>query len=221
MSDNHITFICSTCKREHPIELKTGEKDRKRCYICSAYKNHKSKQNTKTYEQIEKEYLARRSFKLSGDLVCSCCRKPVDKIHKRGTCADCWFSDEQRIFRNAQKKIRGGIRDRKLNPSFTKMFGFTVDQFLSNIESKLTGDMTMDDFISGKIHIDHIIPTSAFNHLDHAQFRACWSLDNMQPLKPKDNMVKHDSLPDGRSVADMRLIGGNEAVAEAVRALIT
>lgn len=220
MSDNHITFICGTCKREHPIELKSNEKTHNRCFICLAYKNHKAKQNTKTYEQIEKEYLARRSYRLSGDFVCSCCRKPVDKIHKRGICPDCWFSDGQRILRNAQKKIRGGIKNKALSPSFIKMFGFTIDQFLSHIESKLTTGMTMDDFISGKIHIDHIIPVSAFNHTDREQFKACWSLENMQPLTPRDNIAKHDSLPDGRSVSDIRLIGSNKAVAGAVTALI-
>lgn len=220
MCENHNTFVCGTCKRTHPIELKTGEKDRVICGICTSYKNHKKRLNTKTYEQIEKEYLARRSFRLSGDLVCSCCRNPVDKIHKRGMCGDCWYGDAHRILRNAQKKIRGSIKNRKLNPSFTKMFGFTIDQFLENIELKLTGDMTMDDFIAGKIHIDHITPTSAFNHTDPDQFKACWSLDNMQPLRPKDNNRKHDSLPDGRSVSDIRLTGGDKAVAEAVTALI-
>ena len=109
---------------------------------------------------------------------------------------------------------------RKLNSSFTKMLGFTVDQFLEDIELKLTGNMNMGDFINGKIHIDHIIPVSAFNHSDPEQLKACWSLDNMQPLKPKDNIAKHDSLPDGRSVSDIRLIGGDEAVTGAVTALI-
>ena len=220
MCENHNTFVCGTCKRTQPIELKSNEKTHSRCFICLAYKNHKAKQNTKTYEQIEREYLARRLYRLSGDLVCSCCHKPVDKIHKRYTCSDCWFSDDQRILRNAQKKIREGIRNRKLNPSFTKMFGFTVDQFLENIELKLIGDMTMGGFINGEIHIDHIIPVSAFNHSDPEQFKACWSLDNMQPLRPKDNVAKHDSLPDGRSVSDIRLIGGDKAVTEAVTALI-
>ena len=100
------------------------------------------------------------------------------------------------------------------------MFGFTVDQFLEDMELKLTGDMTMGDFINGKIHIDHIIPVSAFNHTDPDQVKACWSLDNMQPIRPKDNNRKHDSLPDGRSVSDIRLIGGDKAVTEAVTALI-
>ena len=118
------------------------------------------------------------------------------------------------------KKIRGSIKNRKLNPSFTKMFGFIIDQFLENIELKLTGNMTMGDFINGEIHIDHIIPVSAFNHSDPGQFKACWSLDNMQPLRPEDNVAKHDSLPDGRSVSGIRLIGGDKAVAEAVTALI-
>ena len=220
MCENHNTFVCGTCKRTHPVELKSNEKTHSRCFICLAYKNHKAKQNTKTYEQIEREYLARRSYRLSGDLVCSCCRKPVDKIHKRGICPGCWFGDEQRILRSAQKRIREGIRDKARAKSFHTMFGFTVDQFLEDMELKLTGDMTMGDFINGKIHIDHIIPVSAFNHTDPDQFKACWSLDNMQPLRPKDNNRKHDSLPDGRSVSDIRLIGGDKAVTEAVTALI-
>ena len=214
------SFTCVSCKRTHHIDLKTGEKDRDRCVICNAYKNHKTKCNTKTYEQIEHEYLARRSIRLSGEFVCVCCNKPVSKIHKRGMCADCWFSDNHRILRNAQKRIREGVRDPSRSKSFHTMFGFTVEQFMADMELKFTSEMNMNDFIAGKIHIDHIIPTSAFNHSDPEQFKACWSLDNMQPLMPRDNGSKGDYLPDGRSVADIRLLGGDSAVWDAVKSII-
>ena len=50
--------------------------------------------------------------------------------------------------------------------------------------------------MDGKLHIDHIIPVSVFNFTNdnHIDFFKCWSLDNLQLLPAKENLVKHNKL---------------------------
>ena len=44
----------------------------------------------------------------------------------------------------------------------------------------------------GEWHVDHIRPIASFNFesVDCAEFKECWSLDNLQPLWAFDNLSK-------------------------------
>lgn len=43
---------------------------------------------------------------------------------------------------------------------------------------------------SGAIHIDHIVPASAFDLLDAKEVRACYSLGNLRPMWASKNIAK-------------------------------
>jgi 5-methylcytosine-specific restriction endonuclease McrA len=55
---------------------------------------------------------------------------------------------------------------------------------------------TWQDFLSGKLHIDHIIPIAAFNFRSpgDADFKHCWALKNLRLLPAKENMRKGAKL---------------------------
>ena len=50
--------------------------------------------------------------------------------------------------------------------------------------------MTWEDFMNGKIHIDHIRPCASFNLNDPSQQKICFHYTNLQPLWAKDNLRK-------------------------------
>lgn len=52
--------------------------------------------------------------------------------------------------------------------------------------------MTWDKVFGGEIHIDHIVPVSAFSIRDAGDpdFAACWALSNLRPMWAKDNRRK-------------------------------
>ena len=52
------------------------------------------------------------------------------------------------------------------------------------------------DFMEGKLHIDHIIPISAFNFTkpEHINFKRCWGLSNLRLLPAKENRIKKDKI---------------------------
>jgi len=83
------------------------------------------------------------------------------------------------------------IRKSKAGCHWEKLVGFTIDQLKRHLEKKFKDGMTWENY--GTFwHVDHHIPISVFNFEkpDHIDFRLCWSLQNLQPLEAKVNIVK-------------------------------
>jgi hypothetical protein len=75
-----------------------------------------------------------------------------------------------------------------------KLLGCDLLFFKSYIESKFTNNMTWEDVLNGKIHIDHIIPCSYFNLEDEKEQEKCFNYSNLQPLWALDNLIKSNKL---------------------------
>lgn len=65
---------------------------------------------------------------------------------------------------------------------------FTADDLREHLASRFQPGMSWENY--GQWHIDHIRPCASFDLTDHQQFRACWSLSNLQPLWARDNLRK-------------------------------
>jgi hypothetical protein len=80
---------------------------------------------------------------------------------------------------------------------FGALTGYTFDELWARLESTMPEGATVDDFLAGSLHIDHIRPRASFDLTDPEQVRACWSLQNLQLLWAEDNQkkaAKHDSV---------------------------
>lgn len=75
--------------------------------------------------------------------------------------------------------------------SWEKILGYTRDDLKSHLESNFTSEMTWENYGS-YWHIDHIIPKSWFEYsnFEDENFKKCWALNNLQPLKAQDNLSK-------------------------------
>lgn len=78
--------------------------------------------------------------------------------------------------------------------------GYTVTDLVAHLQSTMPAGSTWDDFLAGRLHIDHKRPRAAFDLTDIEQVRQCWSLGNLQLLTAADNIAKSDRLPCGTSV---------------------
>jgi hypothetical protein len=76
------------------------------------------------------------------------------------------------------------------NSKYFEIVGYTREDLKNHLEKQFTKDMTWKAFRNGDIHIDHIKPQSLFNLQDINDVKECWSLNNLQPLWAKDNIVK-------------------------------
>jgi endogenous inhibitor of DNA gyrase (YacG/DUF329 family) len=76
--------------------------------------------------------------------------------------------------------------------SWQELAGYSIADLRHHIEKQFNGDMCWDRFLNGEIHIDHIIPVSAFNYTspEHIDFKKCWSLKNLRPMWAKENLSK-------------------------------
>lgn len=111
------------------------------------------------------------------------------------------FAINERIRRQITKKskrdgisehMRRALRDKGTSPTVEMLLGYSIAELRDYIERQFTDRMCWRSFMEGKIHIDHIIPQSHFDLSNDDEWRACWSLTNLQPLWAKDNLRKRD-----------------------------
>ena len=113
---------------------------------------------------------------------------------------------KRKIKRNTdlQTKLKHKLRSRlasalkirrvsKLYHTFD-LIGCTPEFLTSYIKSKLKDEMTEQDLLNGKIHIDHIIPCAAFDLTKEEAQRKCFHYTNLQPLWAIDNLRKNAKI---------------------------
>jgi hypothetical protein len=80
------------------------------------------------------------------------------------------------------------------NRHYFDILKYTPEELMSHLEKQFTGGMTWDNY--GEWHVDHRMPISSFNFesVDDDSFTKCWSLDNLQPMWGKENIVKGNNI---------------------------
>lgn len=113
------------------------------------------------------------------------------------------FAIKERIRRQVTKAakrdgvadlIRSALRRGGQSPMAEKLLGYSIDDLRVHLERQFTKGMDWSRFMSGEIHIDHIIPQSLFDMRDEDQWRKCWCLSNLRPLWGKENLRKRDRV---------------------------
>ena len=76
------------------------------------------------------------------------------------------------------------------------LVGYTSNDLMIRLKFTMPKGYTWQDYIEGKLHVDHIIPISAFNFEkpEHADFQNCWALKNLRLLPIKENLMKSNKL---------------------------
>lgn len=89
---------------------------------------------------------------------------------------------------------RNGCRRVKVGYKWERIVGYTLKELMDYMEKRFKPSMTWDNY--GEWHIDHIIPTTAFNFetVNDIDFKRCWKLSNLQPMWAKDNQSKSDNI---------------------------
>jgi hypothetical protein len=97
-----------------------------------------------------------------------------------------------RIAHTMRCRIRETIRRDHGKKAFKmkEMLGCTMEEFINYMKSLFKEGMTMDLFMQGKIHIDHIKPCAMFDLTKAEDQRACFHFTNLKPEWPLDNFSK-------------------------------
>lgn len=85
---------------------------------------------------------------------------------------------------------------KKSNQKWQNIVGYSLDDLKEHLNKTMPDGYNWNDYLSGKLHIDHIIPQSKFNYdsQDSIDFRRCWAIDNLRLLPAKENISKGNKL---------------------------
>jgi len=95
--------------------------------------------------------------------------------------------------------IRNSLkRYRKAHRHWESLVSYTYKELEKRLKITIPDGYNWQDYITGQtdLHIDHIIPVSAFNFNkpEDIDFQRCWALDNLQLLPAKKNISKNNKL---------------------------
>jgi 5-methylcytosine-specific restriction endonuclease McrA len=87
-------------------------------------------------------------------------------------------------------------RNGKKSGRWEELVGYTIEQLAAHLRTTMPVGFSWQDFMDGKLHIDHRTPLAAFNFetATDLDFRRAWALDNLQLLPEPDNLAKADKL---------------------------
>lgn len=167
--------VCGAEKHRDKFPNKRDAYDGKdtRCYSCknTAYKKSLSqdalRDQYKRYRSTPERKAAERRYKHNSRKI------PANRVNKR-----------------MSQMMRKVLRDGKAGRSWKDFVDYTPNDLRDHLEKQFTRGMDWEKFMSGEIHIDHIVPVSAFDLGKADEFNACWSLANLRPLWAIENIAK-------------------------------
>lgn len=92
--------------------------------------------------------------------------------------------------------IRLSLKGNKNGKRWESIVGYNLNDLIKHLKKTMPEGYSWQDYLEGKLHIDHIIPISVynFNKPEHADFKRCWALNNLRLLPAKENLEKNNKL---------------------------
>ena len=105
------------------------------------------------------------------------------------------FAINSRMKAQIRHALKGG-RGRGITSNWETWVGYTAAQLHHRLKRTMPAGYTWDDFLAGRLEIDHKTPLSVFRFTepDEPDFRRCWALANLRLLPKADNRRKHAKL---------------------------
>lgn len=169
------TYGSKHAQNKRPLEIKSTTKI---CRVC-----HKRK---------EKNSFLKRSNSIDGyRKICLTCHWEQQSVREKKWRAN---NPERRLSKSIAVRMWYSLKGKKHHKHWEDLVGYNLEQLKSHLESKFLPGMTWDNY--GKWHVDHVKPVSSFQITSYycADFKKCWSLDNLQPLWASDNKSKYNKL---------------------------
>jgi len=97
---------------------------------------------------------------------------------------------------NMAGAISTSLKGNKRGRHWEDLIGYTLNDLMKYLRKTTPKGYTWQDYLDGKLHIDHIIPISVFNFSkpEHIDFKRCWSLKNLRLLPVMENLKKYNKL---------------------------
>lgn len=101
-----------------------------------------------------------------------------------------------RINGNMGSSIWDSIKNNKEGRHWEDLVDYTLTDLIKHLKNTMLKGYTWQNYLEGKLHIDHIIPKKAFAFTkpENEGFKMCWSLHNLRLLPASKNKSKQDRI---------------------------
>ena len=95
-----------------------------------------------------------------------------------------------------RKAIKKSLKGNKAGRTWESLTGYTLTDLKRRLNETMPEGYNWGDYLTARLHIDHIIPISAFNFTkpEHTDFKRCWALNNLRLLPARENIIKWNHL---------------------------
>ena len=186
-----VCKVCGVRKRLYDFVRKTssGRFGGFTCRPCSNKRDHlREKERKALLPKVEKPPVVRVRVIVDPEVIATRRREYRKKAKERNR-----KDPVKRINRNFSSVIRNHankFKQGKPSGGWKAMVGYQLEDLKAHLEAQFRDGMSWENY--GEWHIDHIKPKAAFNiqKFCDEEFKACWALDNLQPLWAEENVAK-------------------------------
>ena len=184
-------FECSLCHETKPKEefnLNKGNK-RGRCSYCKSCMSEYHKNRSTPEFLKERNKRLREKYQQNPEIYRE--RSKKFRIENKEKVRNTKKSTQNKIKTRAAKDITALLNHPNWRNKYLGCDGCFLKKY---IEDQFTDGMSWER--RSEIHIDHIIPFSAFDLTNEEERAKCCHYSNLQPLWARDNMQKAANIPD-------------------------
>lgn len=162
------------CKKEYGIQYYINNKEHKKEY---------QKQYRKDNPEQQKQWYEKNREKIN---------EYYNKYSKRKRKTNLTY----RLRHGISSSINCALKGNKAGRHWETLVDYTLNNLIKHLKKTMPKGFCWEDYMNGRLHIDHIIPASAFNFtkVEHADFKKCWGLNNLQLLPARENIRKSNHL---------------------------
>jgi len=193
---------------EYSKKYHENNKDRIKKYRKIYYMNNCEEElkQTKQYQKINSEKIKeqrKKHYQLNSERLKESSRQyrknNPEKVrgYLKKYCAKKYKIDIKfHLNTNMANAIKKALKGNKSGRAWEFLVSYTLEDLINRLQKTLPQNYNWSDFLQGKLHIDHIIPKSAFNYTkpEHPDFKRCWASKNLRLLPAKENLIKSNKL---------------------------
>ena len=122
--------------------------------------------------------------------------KRVREMKRKGSMKRRKMDLKYNLNKNISRAIRYSLKGNKNGQHWEDLVDYTINDLIKRLKKTMPKGYTWNDYLNGKLHVDHKIPISAFNFikLENPDFKKCWALKNLRLLPVRENLIKGNKL---------------------------
>jgi len=92
--------------------------------------------------------------------------------------------------------MRVALKGNKAGRHWENLVNYSLKDLIKRLKTTMPQGYIWQDYLNGDLHLDHILPISAFefDKPEDFQFQECWSLNNLRLLPAMKNIIKSNKI---------------------------